>query len=276
MKEKNRGTLMLFGDSFSDKLIPFLKHHFSKIIFFSTRKIDHDLVRLLKPDFVVHQICERFYTDAYIAKNYTLSKLEKEDGQILKFDNLDDYFEIKFSEGIVHSNYRSTENILDTNFFVQRKNGVVSGQGVFSGWWDKKPRLIFNMNKRQGLGQTVELEGQWLSLPERPLEKPFVNNQAIISIRSDGREIKVAFFKEGIVYGGALPSNFLALDGLYNDFRLKLSLTEGQGILKFNDNHVISWSSGPAPGDGVFIGDFEPSGISDFALKISKLRIYQN
>ena len=153
---------------------------------------------------------------------------------------------------------------------------MVSGEGVLRGWWEQKPRLIFHMNKQQAVSLTVELEGQWLSLPERPLEKPFVNNEAIISIRSDGREIKVAFFKEGIFYGGAIPNHFLTLDGLDDEFRLNLSLTKGQGVLNFNDKHVVSWPSGPAPGNGVLIGDFESGAKSDFALKISKLRTYEN
>jgi hypothetical protein len=53
---------LVFRDSFSDALIPFLSEHFSRIVFAHSFSVDLDLVDQEKPDIVIYEVAQRYLT----------------------------------------------------------------------------------------------------------------------------------------------------------------------------------------------------------------------
>lgn len=58
--EKNQPTAVIFRDSFSSHLIPFLVHSFSRVVFVWQPNIDYSILEEEKPDIVISQQAERF------------------------------------------------------------------------------------------------------------------------------------------------------------------------------------------------------------------------
>jgi len=53
---------LIFRDSFSDALIPFLSEHFSRVVYAHSFTVDLDLVDREKPDIVIFEIAQRYLT----------------------------------------------------------------------------------------------------------------------------------------------------------------------------------------------------------------------
>lgn len=62
-KDKNAPRLLMFMDSFTVRLIPFMSEHFSTSVYQWSHDMDKNLVNQAKPDIVVHEIAERFIVD---------------------------------------------------------------------------------------------------------------------------------------------------------------------------------------------------------------------
>ena len=55
-------SALVFRDSFSDALIPFLSEHFSSALFVHSFTVDLDLVDREKPDLVIFELAQRYLT----------------------------------------------------------------------------------------------------------------------------------------------------------------------------------------------------------------------
>ena len=53
---------LIFRDSFSDALIPFLSEHFSRVVYAHSFSVDLDLVDSEKPDIVIFELAQRYLT----------------------------------------------------------------------------------------------------------------------------------------------------------------------------------------------------------------------
>ena len=106
-----------------------------------------------------------------------------------------------------------------------------------------------------------------------PVRSATATDDAIISLRIFGREIKVSFVEGGIFYGGNIASEYLPIEGLKEDFQFTLSIVDGEGALQFNNGQIITWESSPVSGTGISRGDYTSKRSSDFRLHISELRI---
>lgn len=60
IENKNLPKAIIFGDSFSSSLQPYLSEHFSKTIWIWGHKIDMNLIEEEKPDFVIIELVERY------------------------------------------------------------------------------------------------------------------------------------------------------------------------------------------------------------------------
>jgi hypothetical protein len=54
------GTILIFGDSFSDQFLMYAAEIFSKTIFIHASVLDYKLIAYIKPDFVLIEQVERF------------------------------------------------------------------------------------------------------------------------------------------------------------------------------------------------------------------------
>jgi hypothetical protein len=62
-KDRTLPRLLMFRDSFTVKMTPFISEHFSTAVYQWNHNFDPNLVKEVKPDVVVHEVVERFLSD---------------------------------------------------------------------------------------------------------------------------------------------------------------------------------------------------------------------
>jgi len=60
--ESNLPSALVFRDSFSDALVPFLSEHFSRVVYAHSFTVDLDLVDREKPDIIIFELAQRYLT----------------------------------------------------------------------------------------------------------------------------------------------------------------------------------------------------------------------
>ena len=266
-------SLLIFGDSFSDKLLPFLFPHFSKITFVGLRYIDHALVKEIAPDVVVHQIAERFFSDVYSSPNQTSNNAENKNWQLSEFEGFQNYFRLTYADGIFESNLKKSlivtavnQNELDflTSF---NKTGLIASSPLqraqvvldFAPIQPKKLRLVIHGNFNKVLPSKSATTG---------------SDSSILSVALNGQEVKVSFNENGIFVGGAVTNIPARQIDLRDITKIELSVLSNVATLYLNEEKHITWKSfaSNAP-SRVLFGDFSRKDPRVFSFSLSEIEI---
>lgn len=272
-KNIQKRSLLVFGDSFSDKLLPFLCPHFSKVTFVSRRSIDHLLVKELEPDYVVHEISERFFSSVYLLPNTTLTERRNKKIQKGDFGKLKNNFKLTFADNSFKSNLENSliikafnKNELDFQTKL-RKSGLIASSLLQRG------QVILDFARIEPKSLKVTINGEFHDVLASK-SSTFGSNSSILSAVINGQEAKVSFNKNGIFVGGAvtnIPTGKIDLRGIS---KIELSVVGKLATLDINGKKYASWESSisSAPSRLLF-GDFSDHSSRVFSFTLSELEI---
>ena len=233
-KQKMKSVL-IFGDSFSEKLIPFLYEHFIMVHFVPSRVVRLDIIDKVKPDLVVHQIAERYFKDVY--SNPSLSS-----GTEKLAKKIDKYFDEHL---IINMHDPDRSNL----FHSKIKTNIASQTEIYRKIFD--PRLeSFDLPTGTGEknlifeffgdspGAHISFNGNWLDLD---YQEQGGSNSAIMLIQHNGVEAKIEFAKNEIFVGGAVATKPLGIKNVEKYKKIDLLINELRGTIILNGIESYHW-----------------------------------
>lgn len=233
---KNGASVLIFGDSFSDKLFPFLVPHFERLIFISSRKVQVSEVKRIKPTVVIHEVAERFFTKVYEQPQEINEHLDYFNEQF----QFDDYFYIDMSNSVERSNLRKTVLLksLQPTSIIYRKIITVKKPFLKLPISPKVKNLEFDLDVSEKDGIKINLQGEWKLLPK---SKGSIGDGAILFVQLNGFEAKVSFYDTQIFVGSAVADIPIKNINTYEVRDIELSVKKGFARLVINGENLISW-----------------------------------
>lgn len=271
--ENKKPSLLIFGDSFSDKLLPFLAPHFSVITFVGSRFIDHNFVREQSPDFVVHEISERFFSGVYLKPNPTLVVESQTDLSLEKSKKFKNYFTLNYQDGKFYSNLEETLLIQSINQKNLDFQGKISGDSLITSSYLLKGQIVLDFARVVPEKIKVSIHGKFENVSDLKLVSRG-SDDAILSIVVNGQEAKVSFNENGIFVGSAIANIPAGSFNIKNISLIELLVVDNDASLYLNGNEYINWKIEPsnAPNRLLF-GDFSQKSSRKFSFNFQKLEI---
>ena len=249
-------SILVFGDSFSEKLIPFLYAHFDRVHFVPSRVVKYEIVEMVKPDVVIHQIAERYFKNVY-SSSFLLKPNDVVENKINEY--FDEHFIID-----VHASDRS--NFFNSSIQTNISVGDEIYRKVFETRVDKlniptdagKKNLTFEF-PGGSRGVHISFKGRWLDLD---YQESGGSNLAIIFIQHNGAEAKIEFAKNEVFVGGAIASKPLGIKNVEEYEKIDMFITELGGTVVFDENETYQWpvyKTGSRGKSVVGLGNFSTS-----------------
>jgi alginate O-acetyltransferase complex protein AlgJ len=266
-------SLLVFGDSFSDKLLPFLLPHFSRVTFVASRFIDHKLVQELAPDYVVHEISERFFSNVYLLPNPTLDIEYQRKSKNIEFEELKNHFKLEFTDNVFKSNLEESLIIASINQKELDLQSKLNEKGILASSFLQRGQVILDFARVEPKRLNITLNGKFIEfLPSKSGNQG--SDSSILSVTLNGHEAKVSFNKNGIFVGGAVTNILAGKMSLQDILRIELILNGTFATLYLNGKKYTTWESGASNGPSrVLFGDFSQHSSKDFSYSLAGFEI---